>query len=337
MLEGLTGGEVRVAFNHAGDALASCDSSGMLRLWDPHGGPQLFSTPCEMRTLRFSPDDRLLAGEVDAHKMRIWQVACGREYRTLVAGPGPGPEFSGSAAIRKDGRLMAAATADGVRLWDLANGDPCGFIPAGPSAAVAFDADGALLINGSNPNAGVSHWPILSAPDHADELTIGPPEQWPLRGAGAGMDCSRDGRTTAVAAGGGALVRLADHPNDTITLPTRDDDEIRDVAVSPDGRWVAACSHDGKGVHVWQVSKRAVVLDVKADGASRAVFSPDGKWLAAGGKNDCRLWSVGSWQKGKAIEGAASAFSPDGAILAVESVGGVVRLVDAASGKEMRD
>ena len=65
VMEGAMGGGIRIAFNHEGDALAGRDATGLLRLWDPRTGRQLFSTTADMRALRFSPDDRLLAGEVD--------------------------------------------------------------------------------------------------------------------------------------------------------------------------------------------------------------------------------------------------------------------------------
>src|SRR5947209_3905665 len=60
VLEGTQSEGIRLSFNHAGDLLASSSWDGMLRLWDPRTGKQLFSTPTVSRTLRFSPDDRLL-------------------------------------------------------------------------------------------------------------------------------------------------------------------------------------------------------------------------------------------------------------------------------------
>jgi serine/threonine protein kinase len=55
-----TGG-IGLAFNHAGDLLASNDWHGVLRFWDPRTGRQVFSTPFLGGYPRFSSDDRLLA------------------------------------------------------------------------------------------------------------------------------------------------------------------------------------------------------------------------------------------------------------------------------------
>ena len=329
------GSGLRIAFDHAGDLLAGRDASEVLRLWDPRTGRQLFATPSDTRALRFGPDDRL-AGEIDGDKLRMWEVAPGGEYRTLTAEPTShdAPEFSGGAAVGRDGRLLAAAMSDGVRLWDLDSGEQFALVPAGPTAAVAFDADGALLTHGTGTEAAVVRWLIRPEPDHAEGIRVGPPETTPLRGGGPGLACSADGRTTVVATLRGALVLRPDRA-EPVALQLHEDgrDDVRDVAVSPDGRWVAACSHSSRGVCVWEVGTGSIALEVPVEGPAAAVFSPDGKWLAAGGKEACQVWTVGSWEKGRRIDGAASAFSPDGATLAVETGRGIVRLVDPQTGQ----
>ena len=112
---------LRFAFNHAGDLLASGGWEGVLRLWDPRTGKQLFSTPSWGELPRFSPDDRLLAQRCP--QTASWghgKLPAGGEYRTLVARRGRRP---GTAiimpAIRSDGRLLAVGMDDGVGLWDL--------------------------------------------------------------------------------------------------------------------------------------------------------------------------------------------------------------------------
>ncbi len=322
-----------ITFDCAGDLLAIRDDSEVLRLWDPHTGRQLFAAPSDTRALRFRPDDRRLAGGIDGAQLRIWKVAVGREYRTLTPQPSASPpEFSGGAAIRRDGRLLAAAMSDGVRLWDLASGDPCGFIPAGPTASVAFTGD-ALLTHGTGAESPVVRWPIHADADGA--LRIGPSETLPLRGSGAGLACSPDGRLIAVATLRGVLAWTPDHSEAPITLQLHEDsrDDVSDVAVSPDGRWVAASSHSSKGVRIWDAKTGAIAQEIPVEGPASAGFSPDGRWLAAGGKEDCQVWAVGPWKLVQKMKGAASAFSPDSAMLAVETGRGIVDLIDPETGK----
>jgi serine/threonine protein kinase len=89
-LEGLRNGGIQIAFNHAGDLLASLGWEGMLRLWDPRTGMQLFSTMPALPCIpRFHPDDRLLAGDARDGRLGLWEVAACREYRTLVRQPVP--------------------------------------------------------------------------------------------------------------------------------------------------------------------------------------------------------------------------------------------------------
>jgi len=337
VMEGPNAGGIRIAFSHGGDVLAGRDVTGLLRLWDPRTGRQLFSTAADMRALRFSADDGLLAGEVNGDKVGLWEVAVGREYRTLAAEPVSlaRPDFSGSAAIHPTGRLLAAAMSDGVRLWDLAGGDQCAFLGVGPTVAVAFDAAGALEAVRAAKGERVLRWSVSFK--NPEELEIGPSEALPLRGAGAGLACGRQVQLTAVATLGGAEVFNADDPKQTVTLRTHDDlgDDVRDVSMSADGRWVATCSHSGRGVRVWETATRAVAKEIPVEGAAGAAFSPDGRWLAVGGADACQVFAVEKWDAVRRIEGAASAFSPDGGMLAVTAGPGIIRLVDPQTGKEI--
>src|SRR5262249_38269034 len=143
------------------------------------------------------------------------------------------------------------------------------------------------------------------------------------------------GSVVASALGGGALVRYADLGDKLIGLKGQYD--VRFVAVSPEGEWVATGSHGATDVYVkvWDARTGRHVADLPAEGSSRVGFSPDGRWLLTTG-GGCRLWSVGTWREGSTIGGAlgAFAFSPDSKVLAVETGAGVVRLVDPDTGRE---
>ncbi|HMC88599.1 MAG TPA: serine/threonine-protein kinase, partial [Gemmataceae bacterium] len=73
VLRGHKTGGIAVTFNYTGDLLASSAWEGVLRLWDPRTGQQLFSTPASMLIPRFSPDGRL-AAEIDGTRLRLWKV-----------------------------------------------------------------------------------------------------------------------------------------------------------------------------------------------------------------------------------------------------------------------
>jgi WD40 repeat protein len=335
-LEGWKGGGIIFTFNHAGDLLASNGWESTLRLWDPRTGQQLFQVRAShvAAGLRFSPDDRLLAADVKDGKIRLWEVAASRAYRTLVRDPALGKGRYYHCAVGPKGRLLAAGMGDGFGFWDCRTGAPLGCVPlpwAVPS--VVFETSGALLTTGAG---GTFRWPVRPDPAAPELLRIGPPQRLPLPDCSV-LSCSPDGRVVAGGQFSGGLVWHRDRPGELFRL---DHPDVRNVSVSPDGRWVATGSHSGTGAKVWDASTGRLVADLLPNqGLVGVHFQPgkDGKWLATTSqKGVCRLWAVDSWQEGPS-HGATNgqvAFSPDGRLLAVETGQGVVRLLDPDTGRE---
>jgi WD40 repeat protein/serine/threonine protein kinase len=330
-LAGHTSGGVSLAFNPAGDLLASCGWDGTLRLWDARTGQELFKTTWnEWRQIRFSRNGRLLAADTTDHQVRLWEVIPACAYQSLVREPHLGKGIYGGLAVSTKHPLLAVGMLDGVGLWELPGGRPLTFLSLGEQhAGVAFEPSGALLIYG---RSGQMRWPV-EAVGPPGTLRIGPPQPLPFPASPRPIATSRDGQVMASAQGWGAVVWHADKGDPLIRLAPQHD--VRWVAVSPNGRWVATGSHWATDVYVkvWDARTGGHVADLPVEGGSMVGFGPDDRWLLTTG-GGCRLWEVGTWQEGPRIGGEPFAFSPDGKVLAVETGSGAIRLVDPDTGRE---
>jgi len=333
-LEGHKSGGINLTFNPAGDLLASTSWDGYLRLWELSSGRVVFHTPFTGWRVRFSPDGRRLACSLQGTKLRLWNVAAGREYRSLLVTQ----EFPGceQAAISPDGCLLATGSPKGFALWDLTRGKELAHLPnLGRCHGVLFEATGAIV---TNSPVGVLRWPLRAEPGTERIWRLGPPEALLAPGTDTVIAQSRDSRILAIPYfnQGTRVIDQSRHESKLIPLVPQPD--VRTVAVSPDGRWVASATFGtgtGHAIKVWESLTGRLVKALPVDYALGVAFSPDGRCLAIqGGEGGiCRVWAVESWVEveDRQIEGGALAFSPDGRLLAVDTGHGMIRLIDPAT------
>jgi WD40 repeat protein len=245
-----------------------------------------------------------------------------------------------AVALNPDGRLLAAADAHTVIVWDLATRRPTGRpIPVTESSGVttspdivdlALSPDSRTLAIGDSEGR-VTLWDLTSR------------TRWILQAAGANtFRFSPDGTILAVASHGGE-VRLWDLANRSLVPRRRlpaDRTDASAVAFTPDGRTLATGGHEGK-VMLWDTHtgrQLGLPLVGHASGVASAAFSPDGRVLATV-DSEAILWDVASHKQiGAALpvrsKGPhALAFLPGASQLAVASPSGSVLMwdVDPAS------
>jgi eukaryotic-like serine/threonine-protein kinase len=345
-----------VAFNHAGDRLASVDWSSQTRLWDAVAGRTLLTMPDV--GLQFSSDDRLFGPESSGNKIRLWRLAGGRELRVLRPGNAGSLDNIVSPVVHADGRTLAAAARQHLCFFDLASGEELASVrlPLPHAARPVFfdpphspqgspdsksglpeDRSGGWMTGGQS---GLCFWPARQDSARPEVMRIGPPQQIapnPGGGYSNGASASAGGRVVAVPQGNSTLVLYRDRPDRRVVLGPQYD--VRLSSVSPNGRWVVTCSWgwDGhsKTIRIWDADTGLPVQDLAQEGYTSAKFSPDGRWLMTAGASGSRQWEVGAWREVRHFDQGKFVFSPDSRLLAINDVLGVIRLLETTTGREV--
>lgn len=333
VMEGHKSWAMGCVFNHTGDLLATSGWDVTTRLWDVVTGQQLVSIPGY--GLHFDRDDRRLA--YNFHDMKneagLWEVATGRECRTFHAidEQGDGPWH---VVIHPRARVMATASSDGVRLWDMAAGKEIAHLAAEYGCVPLFHPSGESLI--TSGTGGVLRWP-LDIESQTNVWRLGPPDR--LAGASSGNfpAISRDGRWLAVVkTPSQAEIIDLQQPQETVRLGNHPG--ITTVAISPDGRWAATGTQHGAGVKVWDAKSGKLEKEFAVENHGWGQFHPDGRTLLVGGaRNAAQAWEVGSWKEIVHEKWHGNgAFSADGRLFAARTkVDREIRLLDAATYGEL--
>ncbi len=339
-----------VAFNHAGDRLGSLDWSGLAQVWDVATGRVLLSAPGFI--WHFSPTDRLHGFSVEGTRVKLWRLASGGELRVLRRRNADNLEQVYSPVVHADGHIVAASSGHvshpdvfWLCFFDLSTGEELASVKMpgryDGNRPCAFHKSIGWITSGWS---GLMHWPIQSDVARADLLRVGPPK---ILTPGLESFCahyaaaSADAGVIAVPDGRFATVIHRGRPEGRLKLGPKYD--LRTAAVSPDGRWVATCSHfsDGRSrsTRIWDADTGRLAHELSLVGSTGAQFSPDGRWLVTTqwGLINTQFWEVGTWQPGRRFE-EGLVFSPDthGRLVALSGrVFGVVRLVELDTGREV--
>jgi eukaryotic-like serine/threonine-protein kinase len=318
----------QVQFQPRGGLLTSMDWDGILQVWRPETGELLLTLPSGGATT-FRTDGMGLA-TTQANRLVIFRVADGREYRTLVGEPGLRDRQYFRASVHPGGRLLAIAMDDCVGLWDIDHDVAVATLQVGQTRSVVFDSTGDLL---ADHGKRVVRWRVRTDGKDPGTIRVGPPEFLPF--STNGVANGGRGRLLGLTQPGGAAVVDLERPGATVSLGPQFD--VRYLAVSPDGRWAATVSHHGvDGIKVWSLPDGRLVKQIPNVGLGTwPFFNSDSRWLMANlNRNEsCRLWSVGDWREGPRSEGIGLGFSPDGRLLAVGLMNGVVRLIETGTGR----
>jgi serine/threonine protein kinase/WD40 repeat protein len=335
---------VALAFHPGGQTLASAGADGTVRLWDVVARRELVKAPSPEAgpILHFSDDGSRLGPGYDGRDAWLWRVAMADVYRRT----GRLGEASGAwlrwLDVLPGSDLVVSAGSDGLRIGSVETPSVGAALELPGIQGLAVHPDGSALF--TSGSAGLLRWPVQRR-DDGREMVLGPPEPAGfLEGAPTGaVRLSHDGSTLALvidAEAGRVVVFAPDDPSRRVEMAGPAD--LGAIALSPDGRWLAAGSSHGPDVTLGDARRGRIERRLPvADGADVA-FSPDGRWLVTGSGSQYVVWNAATWQardrhprEDAGGQPGTAAFSADSRLLAVSRTRRLVDLLDAATGRTL--
>lgn len=333
-----------VAFEPAGERLASVGADGAVHLWRLEGDGRLVRVRTlgqergHLYAVAWSPDGTSLAVAGEGPTVDVLDASAGAVKSSFAV-----PELVRGLAISADGKRLASAVDDDTfRVWDLESKEAVAILEIKDQAlAVAFTPDGDLITGSAderlrrwNLETAAQRWEIHPVEDAIETIAMSPDGQ---RVALGGWDPEI---VVVDASSGEAQARLPGHA-----------DGVREVAWTTSGDEVVSAGWDDI-VRVWDVESEQQVVELRghASNVEALAVAADGRHLVSGADDrQLRVWDLEQRPDHRVLAGHAEkvhafAFTPDGARIVTGSgphfdtapTDASLRVWDVASGEALR-
>jgi len=330
-----------VAFSPDGQRILS-NSQEAIQIWDFSNGKEVmtlwkgYDLPYGWRPSCYSPDGKYIATG-GLKEIKIWNAITGAEIIAIRGHAGP----IVSIAFSPESERLSSCSFDGtIKIWDVTTGENIRTLYGhqGTVSCVAFTPNGEQLVSGGQDGT-IKVWD--AAMDRETTRLFGHYHSV------NSVAFSPDGNDILTGSfHGTAKIWSVRTLSETMTLPLEEanySDAIR-FEYSPDGKRIASIS-DGGTVKLWDASTGRMLtvlcrdqrhLDFRAQQRRALAFSPDGNYLAAGGK----VWNA---ENGTEVITLYSAeehavclrFSPNGKRIASVDLNGILKIWDAGTATEL--
>lgn len=280
-----------------------------------------------VRSVAFSPDDRLIATAAFDKTARIWDAATGQQLELLRH-----PDQVMAIAFSPDGRHVITGCFDKlVRIWDVATGEEVQRLTGHTDRLryVTYSPDGRLIATSSYDKT-ARIWDartgrqlrVLSG--HTELVTS--------------ASFSSDGRQIVTGSYDKTL-RTWDVATGRLTrVLTGHTDRVTSAAFSPDGSQIVSASGD-KTARIWDTGtgQATRVLSGHTQLVASAMFSPDGRSVVTAGYDETvRIWDAATSKQLRVLSGhlhtvEAAVFSHDGRRVASVATDKTLRVWDIAA------
>jgi len=333
--EGIYNAVDSVSWCADGSLLAASSRDRTARVWRSADG-ELVATlrghAGEVQRVAFAPDGAQIATASSDGTVKLWSSS-GSLLATLQ---GHGAAVA-DLRFAKDGRSLVTSSLDGsVRTWDADASRYGGarLQASGAAYAARWSPDGQRIATASYDGR-IALW---------DGESLAPLTSWQAHPPGTSchaLGWTADGQSL-VSGSWERFVRVWDAGTGSERAAFEQDAGTADLAVSPDGRYAAACS--GKTVCVYDLERleRTHVFGGHTAGVLAVQFSPDSRLCVSSGRDGRALiWKADTGAllqelAGPAPDVADAAFTPDGLQVVVAGSAGIVQLHDARTGERLR-